>query len=46
VDFDPSPFSGFNIYMKPNEDQCEENQGVRGEKIPPPSTKPGMVCKL
>jgi hypothetical protein len=22
--------------MKPNEAHCEENQGVRGEKIPPP----------
>gem|GEM_PF-1531837 len=22
--------------MKPNEAQCEENQGVRSEKIPPP----------
>jgi hypothetical protein len=22
--------------MKPNEAHCEENQGVRGQKIPPP----------
>jgi hypothetical protein len=36
VGFDPSLFSGFNINMKPNEAQCEENQGVKGEKIPPP----------
>lgn len=25
--------------MKPNEARCEENQGVRGEKIPPPITE-------
>jgi hypothetical protein len=36
VDFNPGLFSGFNIYMKLNEGQCEENQGVRGGKIPPP----------
>jgi len=36
VIFHPLAFSGFNIYMKPNEAQCEENQGVRSEKIPPP----------
>jgi len=40
VDFDPRLFSGFNIYMKPNEARCEKNQGVRGEKIPPPSGIP------
>jgi hypothetical protein len=36
VGFDPRAFSGFNINMKPNEAQREENQGFRGEKIPPP----------
>jgi len=41
VRFDPSPLLGFNINMKPNEAQCEENQGVRGEKIPPPISEFG-----
>jgi hypothetical protein len=39
VGFDPRAFSGFNINMKPNEAQCEENQGARGQKIPPPSNE-------
>lgn len=32
--------------MKPNEAQCEENQGVRSEKIPPPKSTPGKGFKL
>jgi hypothetical protein len=40
VIFHPKAFSGFNIYMKPNEAQCEENQGFRGEKTPPPIAEP------